>query len=67
MHTSIKHRKLMKLITIKINKAPVPAVYIRADTKRKENNMKNIATNFQEQCELISDLSRKLLVFELPL
>ena len=57
----------MKLITIKINKAPVPAVYIKADTKRKENNMKNIATNFQEQCVLRSDLSRKLLVFELPL
>ena len=57
----------MKLITIKINKATVPAVYIRADTKRKENNMKNIATNFQEQCVLRSDLSRKLLVFELPL
>ena len=57
----------MKLITIKINKATVPAVYIKADTKRKENNMKNIATNFQEQCVLRSDLSRKLLVFELPL
>ena len=59
----------MELITIKIDKAVIyiPAVYIRADTKRKENNMKNIATNFQEHRVLKSDLSRKLLVFELPL
>ena len=45
----------------------LPAVYMRADTRRKENNMKKIATNFQLQCELMSDLSLKLVVLELPL
>ena len=40
---------------------------MRADTRRKENNMKKIATNFHEHRVLRSDLSWKLAVWELPL
>ena len=40
---------------------------MRADTRRKENNMKKIATNFHEHLVLRSDLRRKLAVLELPL
>ena len=40
---------------------------MRADTRRKENNMKKIATNFHEHRVLRSDLRRKLAVCELPL
>ena len=40
---------------------------MRADTRRKENNMKKIATNFHEHRVLRSDLRRKLAVLELLL
>ena len=33
----------------------LPAVYISADTSKKENSMKNIATNFQEHLMNIKD------------
>jgi len=37
----------------------LPAVYIKAETSRKENSMKNIETNFQEQRLFRSDFSLK--------
>ena len=40
---------------------------MRADTKRKENSMKNIATNFQEHRVPRSDFSLKLLLLLLAL
>jgi hypothetical protein len=35
-------------------------VYIKAETRRKEKSIKNIATNFQEHLVLMSDFRRKL-------
>ncbi len=37
----------------------LPAVYIKAETRRKENSMKNMETNFHEQRLFRSDFSLK--------
>ena len=44
-----------------------PAVYMRADTRRNEKSMKNIATNFQEHRVPRSDFNLKLLLLLLLL